>query len=71
MKVDIGDWYTLCCQLDLDRISDEETRKWYQSELDGENEIGVQVWKTEDEVKEFYKYESDYEEILKTLKKLK
>lgn len=69
MKVKIGDFYTICCELDFDYVNDEETRKEIQEELDEGNEVGIQVWKTEEEVKEFFKGSSEYERILDVIAK--
>jgi hypothetical protein len=67
-KVKIGYWYTYCCQEDLSIIETEEERQMVQDELDDGNEIGIMVWKTDNEVKKFYKDEPDYPEILEKIK---
>lgn len=68
MTVSLGDYYTYCCELDFSWVSTEEERKDLQELLDEGNELGILVWHSEDEVKEFYKHSSEYQRVLDVIK---
>lgn len=70
-KVNIGDWVTYCCELELVRIEDEDYRKRVQDDLNQEktDPIGLAIWGTTQEMSNFYKDGGEYYLVLDAINK--